>query len=57
MVCGGNPKDIVAAKKLGFLTIWLKVKGWQEENKSEDCADIVIETLNEIISKEEINKE
>lgn len=57
MVGDSYPKDIVPAKKLGFLTIWLKVKGWQEENKSEDCADIVIENLNEIISKEEINKE
>ncbi len=48
IVVGDSYKnDITPAKLLGCKTVWLKVKGWTDTNKSEN-ADVTIESLNEL---------
>lgn len=51
MVGDSYPKDIVPAKKLGFHTVWLKGKGWQEEKRECPMADEVILSLEELTEK------
>ncbi len=49
IVVGDSYKnDITPAKLLGCKTVWLKVKGWIDTNKSEN-ADVTIESLNELM--------
>lgn len=49
MVGDSYPKDIVPAKKLGFHTVWLRGKGWQEEKRECSMADEVILSLQELM--------
>ena len=43
-------KDIVAAKKAGCQTIWIKGEGWTDEDPDGQAADRVIKTLDEVLS-------
>lgn len=43
-------KDIVAAKKAGCQTIWIKGEGWTDEEPDGQAADRVIKTLDEVMT-------
>lgn len=42
-------KDIVAAKKAGCQTVWIKGEGWTDDEPNGKCADRVIESIQYII--------
>ena len=43
-------KDILPAKKLGCRTIWIKGEEWTKEKHDENIPEVVIESLDEIIT-------
>lgn len=42
--------DIQPAKEIGCKTIWLKVKGWKDENKQNGNADHIINDFSELLN-------